>query len=223
MMRKFLVILLMLPLAASAQMKFGYLNYSEAQQQVPQYKEAQANYNELLKRCEQELLRNEEELTRNYVAFLDGQREFPEPILRKRQKELQDHVDRSVRFREEVKKWLVQAHDSLFTPVNAIVDDAIARVCMHNGLAYIINLEDAGYLFVNPAMGYDVTKAVINTILKNGEPQIIQATDGRTFILENKSVISDSIATDSIGIKEQLDIETEDADATHEAAEGAFH
>ncbi len=213
----------MLPLAAAAQIRFGYLNYSEVQQQVPQYKEVQARYNELLKRCEQELLRNEEELTRNYVAFLDGQRDFPEPILRKRQKELQDHVDRSVRFREEVKKWLVQAHDSLFTPVNAIVDDAIARVCMHNGLAYVINLEEAGYLFVNPAMGHDVTKAVVNTILKNGEPQIIQATDGRTFIMENKSVISDSIATDSTAIKEQLDLEVEAAGAEHEAVEGAFH
>lgn len=222
-MRKILVILLILPLAAVAQVRFGYLNYSEAQQQVPQYKEAQAHYNELLKRCEQELLRNEEELTRNYVSFLDGQREFPEPILRKRQKELQDHVDRSVQFREEVKKWLVQAHDSLFAPVNAIVDDAIARVCMHNGLAYVINLEEAGYLFVNPAMGLDVTKAVVNTILKNGEPQIIQATDGRTFILENRSVITDSIATDSTTIVEQLDLEVEATDAEHEAVEGAFH
>lgn len=222
-MRKILVILLILPLAAVAQVRFGYLNYSEAQQQVPQYKEAQAHYNELLKRCEQELLRNEEELTRNYVSFLDGQREFPEPILRKRQKELQDHVDRSVQFREEVKKWLVQAHDSLFAPVNAIVDDAIARVCMHNGLAYVINLEEAGYLFVNPAMGLDVTKAVVNTILKNGEPQIIQATDGRTFILENRSVITDSIATDSTTIEEQLDLEVEATDAEHEAVEGAFH
>lgn len=222
-MRKILVILLILPLAAVAQVRFGYLNYSEAQQQVPQYKEAQAHYNELLKRCEQELLRNEEELTRNYVSFLDGQREFPEPILRKRQKELQDHVDRSVQFREEVKKWLVQAHDSLFAPVNAIVDDAIARVCMHNGLAYVINLEEAGYLFVNPAMGFDVTKAVVNTILKNGEPQIIQATDGRTFILENRSVITDSIATDSTTIVEQLDLEVEATDAEHEAVEGAFH
>lgn len=213
----------MLPLAALAQVRFGYLNYSEAQQQVPQYKEAKAHYDELLRRCEQELLRNEEELTRNYVSFLDGQRDFPEPILRKRQKELQDHVDRSVQFREEVKKWLVQAHDSLFAPVNAIVDDAIARVCMHNGLAYVINLEEAGYLFVNPAMGLDVTKAVVNTILKNGEPQIIQATDGRTFILENKSVITDSIATDSTTTIEQLDLEVEATDAENKAAEGAFH
>ena len=212
----------MLPLAAVAQVRFGYLNYSEVVQQVPQYKEAQKHYDELLKRCEQELVRNEEELTRNYVSFLDGQREFPELILRKRQKDLQDLVDRSIVFRDQVKKWLIQAHDSLFAPVKAIVDNAIARVCMHNELAYVIDAEKAGYLFVNPAMGYDVTMAVVNTILKNGEPQTIQATDGRQFLLK------DSIPNDTLPpvVKDEADVvESEEgsAEGENEAAEGAFH
>ncbi|MBQ5731349.1 MAG: OmpH family outer membrane protein [Bacteroidaceae bacterium] len=221
-MRKILLILLILPLAAVAQVRFGYLNYSEVVQQVPQYKEAQKHYDELLKRCEQELVRNEEELTRNYVSFLDGQREFPELILRKRQKDLQDLVDRSIVFRDQVKKWLIQAHDSLFAPVNAIVDNAIARVCMHNELAYVIDIEKGGYLFVNPAMGYDVTTAVVNTILKNGEPQTIQATDGRQFLLKD-SIPNDTlppVVTDEADVVES---EEGSAEGENEAAEGAFH
>ena len=220
-MRKLLLLLLLFPLASVAQIRFGYLNYKEALQQVPQYKEAQAHYDELVKRCEQELVRNEEELTRNYVAFLDGQRDFPEPILRKRQKEVQDLVDRSIIFRDQVKKWLVHAHDSLFAPVNAIVDDAIARVCMHNELAYVIDTEKSGYLFVNPAMGFDVTKAVINTILRSGEPQTIQATDSRLFLVKD-SVPNDSIT--KVSTDEQEIIEEEgNNDGENEAAEGAFH
>ena len=220
-MRKLLLLLLLFPLASVAQIRFGYLNYEEARQQVPQYKEAQAHYDELVKRCEQELVRNEEELTRNYVAFLDGQRDFPEPILRKRQKEVQDLVDRSIIFRDQVKKWLVHAHDSLFAPVNAIVDDAIARVCMHNELAYVIDTEKSGYLFVNPAMGFDVTKAVINTILRSGEPQTIQATDSRLFLIKD-SVPNDSIT--KVSTDEQEIIEEEgNNDGENEAAEGAFH
>lgn len=220
-MRKLLLLLLLFPLASVAQIRFGYLNYKEARQQVPQYKEAQAHYDELVKRCEQELVRNEEELTRNYVAFLDGQRDFPEPILRKRQKEVQDLVDRSIIFRDQVKKWLVHAHDSLFAPVNAIVDDAIARVCMHNELAYVIDTEKSGYLFVNPAMGFDVTKAVINTILRSGEPQTIQATDSRLFLIKD-SVPNDSIT--KVSTDEQEIIEEEgNNDGENEAAEGAFH
>jgi hypothetical protein len=47
------------------------------------------NYGKLKQRCLKEVDHNEQELTRFYVAFLDGHRDFPEPILRKRQKELQ--------------------------------------------------------------------------------------------------------------------------------------
>jgi hypothetical protein len=109
------------------------------------------------------------------VAFLNGQYDFPEPILRKRQKELQDLVDRSIVFREQVKDWLVQAHDSLFYPLHAVVDSAVAAVCMRNNLAYAIDTEQAGYKFINPAIGFDITDALLVTIL-TGETQVVVAT-----------------------------------------------
>lgn len=177
-MRKLFIILLVLPLAAVAQCRFGYFNYSEVLRQLPQYESVKADYDELLKRCDNEIKRNEQELTRCYVAFLDGQRDFPEPILRKRQKELQDLVDRSVVFRDEVKQWLTHAYDSLFAPLYATVDDAVARVCVHNNLDYAIDLDKAGYVFVNPANGFDITNAVLGTIKLLGEPQKVIATDG---------------------------------------------
>ena len=93
---------MLVPLKTVAQNSFGYFKYSEVMKQLPQYTQAQADYNELVVRCENEIKRNEQELTRTYVAFLNGQYDFPEPILRKRQKELQDLVDRSVVFREQV-------------------------------------------------------------------------------------------------------------------------
>ena len=174
-MRKLLLILMFLPLMAVAQNTFGYFKYSQVLQQLPQYVQAQADYDELLARCESEIKRNEQELTRSYVAFLNGQYDFPEPILRKRQKELQDLVDRSIVFREQVKEWLVQAHDSLFSPLHAIVDSAVAAVCMHNNLAYAIDCEQAGYKFINPAIGFDVTEALLATI-ETGKPQPVVAT-----------------------------------------------
>lgn len=164
-----------MPLMATAQNTFGYFRYSQVLEQMPQYAQVQADYNELLARCEKEIKRNEQELTRSYVAFLNGQYDFPEPILRKRQKELQDLVDRSIVFREQVKDWLEQSHDSLFLPLYAKVDSAVAAVCMHNNLAYVIDCEQAGYKFINPAIGFDVTDAVLATIA-TGEPQVIIAT-----------------------------------------------
>ena len=54
-----------MPLMATAQNTFGYFRYSQVLEQMPQYAQVQADYNELLARCEKEIKRNEQELTRS--------------------------------------------------------------------------------------------------------------------------------------------------------------
>ena len=164
-MRKYLFLLLMLPMAVAAQTNtFGYFRYKKVVEQLPEYSQVCSDYEELKKQCDAEIARNEEQLTRSYVAYLDGQNEFPEPILRKRQKELQELVDKSILFRKELQAWLTAAHDSLYAPLRAKVDDAVSRVCLHNNLAYIIDLDEAGYKFINPTCGFDITNALLGTL-----------------------------------------------------------
>ena len=164
-MRKFIFILMLLPMALMAQTNtFGYFRYSKVMEQLPEYAQVLKEYNELKKRCDTEIARNEEELTRAYVAYLDGQNEFPEPILRKRQKELQELVDKSIVFREELAAWLAGAQDSLMSPLRAKIDDAVGRVCLHNNRAYRIDLDNAGYKFINPGCGFDITRALLGTL-----------------------------------------------------------
>ena len=164
-MRKSIFLLLLLPLAVVAQTNtFGYFRYNKVLEQMPEYTQVCKDYEELKKQCDTEIARNEEQLTRSYVAYLDGQNEFPEPILRKRQKELQELVDKSIVFREDLQVWLTAAHDSLFTPLRAKIDDAVSRVCIHNNLAYIIDLDEAGYKFINPTCGFDITNALLGTL-----------------------------------------------------------
>ncbi len=172
-MRKLLFLFVCLPLSLMAQMRFGYFNYGELLQRLPEYSSVTAEYQSLLAKCDAEILHNEEELTRSYVAFLDGQSEFPEPILRKRQKELQELVDKSVIFRDQLKQWLAQAHDSLYAPLHATIDDAVGRVCMHNNLAYAINVESTTYTFINPNFGCDITDAVLAVINNQEVPTIV--------------------------------------------------
>ena len=112
-MRKLLLLLLFSPLALVAQNKFGYFSYKAVLDSLPQYAIAMESYDKLKQRCLKEIDHNEQQLTRYYVAFLDGHREFPEPILRKRQKELQQMIDNSIVFRNELKAWLRHAKDSL--------------------------------------------------------------------------------------------------------------
>lgn len=149
----------------SAQGKFGFYSHKEVLMAVPEYLLAIEEFELLKQRCNAEIERNEQELTRKYVAFLDGQQDFPEPILRKRQKELQQMVDNSVLFRDRLKVWLSQAKDSLLAPCNERVDNALAKVCERMELAYAINSDELMYRYVNPKYGEEITPLVLEEVL----------------------------------------------------------
>ncbi len=163
-MRKFTLFLLFVPFVLSAQNKFGYFSYSELLEALPQYAQAGEEYELLKQRCQEELDRNEQELTRLYVAYLDGHREFPEPILRRRQNELQQMVDNSVALRAQLKDWLSQARDSLLLPCTEAIDASLARVCAAYSLSYAIDTDIEAYKYINPEFGVDITALVIEDI-----------------------------------------------------------
>lgn len=171
----------------SAQGKFGFYSHQEVLNAIPGYHESVEEYELLKQRCNAEIERNEQELTRKYVAFLDGQQDFPEPILRKRQKELQQMVDNSVLFRDRIKKWLFQAKDSLFAPHNGMVDAALAKVCVRMELAYAIDCDETKYRYINPAFGEDITVAVIEEVMNPVEevPVVECAEDEIATDVEN--------------------------------------
>lgn len=164
-MRKILLLLMFLPMLLSAQGKFGFYSHKEVLVAIPEYLLAIEEFELLKQRCNAEIERNEQELTRKYVAFLDGQQDFPEPILRKRQKELQQMVDNSVLFRDRLKVWLSQAKDSLLAPCNERVYIALAKVCERMDLAYAINSDELMYRYVNPKYGEEITPLVLEEVL----------------------------------------------------------
>lgn len=164
-MRKLLFLLIFSPLALFSQSKFGYFSFDSVLDSLPQYKVAMDDYDKLKKRCLKEIEHNEQELTRFYVAFLDGHRDFPEPILRKRQKELQQMIDNSVLFRDQLKVWLRHAKDSLSASSRQLVDSALHRVCTELSLMYAINIDGGEYRYINRQFGQDITSDIVSVIL----------------------------------------------------------
>lgn len=169
-MRKIFLLLFVLPFATAAYSQFGYYSTARVLEALPQYAQAVDEYERLCARCEKEISYNQKELTRQYVAFLDGHREFPEPILRKRQSELQRLVDNSVDFRKQLKVWLVQAKDSLYAPSYQILDEALAKVCVACDLDYAIDSDVLAYRYINPNKGVDITRMVIDAALYPDKP-----------------------------------------------------
>lgn len=169
-MRRIFLFLFLFSFAMLAKAQFGYYSGNNVLQSLPSYHQATVDYERLCQRCEKEIEHNERELTRQYVAFLDGYRDFPEPILRKRQNELQRLVDNSVNFRKELKKWLAEAKDSLYAPSREAVANAVEKVAVACDLDYVIDTDAAVYKYINTSKAVDMTRMLLDAALYPDKP-----------------------------------------------------
>ena len=149
---------MLLPLTAMAQ-KFGYMNYGTVLHAMPEYAQAQEQLAQLKEKYNAEAERTDAEFNRKYAEFLDGQRDFPQNILLKRQKELQDLCDNGVKFRAECDQLLKNAETELMTPVTSKLNIALGQVGDEMSLEYIVNTEGKDFLYIGPN-GIDITGAV---------------------------------------------------------------
>lgn len=146
--------------AESTSSQFGYLSYSEIIQQMPEYISSQQKLEVLQQKYDEELARSDREFNMKFAEFLDGQKDFPENILVKRQKELQNLMEKSIQFKTEIKALLEQARKDLSAPVIEKLDAVIQEVGTENKLDYILNTDNRSYPFINPSKGKDVTRLV---------------------------------------------------------------
>ena len=145
-MKRFLLLLLtVVSLSASAQtsepvLKFGFLSYTAALQSMSDYAIVESQMKELEAQYAAEQKRVEDEFNKKYEEFLDGQRDFPQTILQKRQTELQELLDKNIAFKKEGQRLLAEAREKAMQPLKARL------------------------AWMNITMGEDVTQAVIQSL-----------------------------------------------------------
>lgn len=147
--------------SASVNASFGYLSYNDVLHSMPQYAEAERTINSLRAIYEDELKRSEEDFSKMFAEFIEGQKSFPENILRKRQKELQLLMEQTLNFKTEAKAILEKKEAEVMAPLYMRIDEAIHRIGMDRNYAYIINTDNKVYPFINGAIGTDITADVL--------------------------------------------------------------
>lgn len=165
-MRRILfLIFTVISLSASAQttapvLKFGFMSYDAVLRSMPDYATVEASMAQLQEKYAAEQKRVEDEFNKKYEEFLDGQRDFPQTILQKRQSELQELMNENIAFKKESQRLLAEAEKEALAPLQARLADALAKVGSQRGLAFILNTDQNATPWMNPAMGEDVTEAV---------------------------------------------------------------
>ena len=144
--------------------RFGYLSYEAALKAMPDYALVQQKMDQMRQQFQAETLRVEDEFNLKYEEFLDGQRDFPKTILQKRQSELQELMERNIRFKEESKKELEQTEKLLLAPLKIRLIEQLGTIARERGYAFIVDTDQKALPYINPSMGEDITLTVQNAL-----------------------------------------------------------
>ena len=147
--------------SAAAQSRFGYLSCDSVLHLMPEFVQAQQSVADLRAKYDREAARGEQEFQKKFSEFLQGQKDFPENILVKRQAELQTLMDSGISFRREARQLLTKAHRQLLATAEARLNEAIQAVAQQRDFDYVLNTDRNQFPYVNPLRGEDITEAVL--------------------------------------------------------------
>ena len=159
-----LVILLLCPISLLAQTKFGYLSYTKVFEEMPEYASAKESMRILKEKYDAETQRSEEEFYKKFGEFLQGQKEFPANILQKRQREMQELMEKSLAFKEEARKVLTQAEKELQVPIMDKLNRIIAIVGRERHYAFVLNTDGHACPYVDSDLCEDATPFVLEKL-----------------------------------------------------------
>lgn len=149
-----------------AQCYFGFLSYSEVLHSMHEYAEVQDKMAQMREEYNKEQDRAEQDLSRQFAEFIDGQSTFSVNIMMKRQKELQQLLEHGLQFKQEARRLLKDTEAELMRPLYAKLDAAIDSVGVEKHFDFVLNTDNNACPFINKEKGEDITEAVRGLLAK---------------------------------------------------------
>lgn len=163
-----LLLVAALPAAAQSGARYGCLSRKALLEQMPEMRQAQQQLDSLQAQFDREARYNEMGFQRQFSEFLQVQKSLSEPLLRKRQADLQVAMERALAFRQQGQVLLSEAKARLFRPVEERLDAAIRVVGAERGYDCVINTDSGAAPYVNPALSEDASAFVREKLSQAG-------------------------------------------------------
>ncbi len=165
----FLLLLLapILPAAAQNAARYGCLSRQALLRQMPETHRAQQELDSLRAQFDRETQYNEAGFQRQFSEFLQVQKSLSEPLLRKRQADLQVAMERALAFRREGQALLDDARKRLFRPIEERLDAAIRVVGAERGYDLVIDTDSSAAPYVSPTLSEDATPFVREKLVQH--------------------------------------------------------
>lgn len=158
-MKKLLFMLMMLaPMAASAQAKFGHVDANEIMQAMPEFTKARTDIEALAKQYDADLKSMQEEIQKKAEALEKEQATLPANIKQRREQELQEMYQKYQQSAQDNQQALAKEQSEKMQPIQKKLLDAINAVGQAGGYVYIMQTGSA--LYISTTLSTDVTAQV---------------------------------------------------------------
>ena len=160
-MKKLLFMLMMLaPMAAFAQQKFGHVNSQEIIQAMPEFTKARTDIEALTKQYEADLKSMQEELQKKSEAYEKEQATLPANIKQRRETELQEMYQKIQQSYQDNQQALAKEQSEKMQAITAKVITAIKEVGQAGGYVYIMDISGGSIPYISSTLSTDVTSQV---------------------------------------------------------------
>lgn len=153
------LLLLIAPVSVFAQ-KFAYFRSMDVAVVMPEYAKAQTDIQAMQKTYEDEIKRTSDEFNKKFAEFQKEQKNLPQNILERRQKELQDLQEKGMQFQQDAQQQLQKAYTDMMDPIYKKLEDAMKEVGKAGGYTFVFDLNRTDIPYINEAEVKDITNDI---------------------------------------------------------------
>jgi len=147
--------------AQSQQLLVGFFSMDSVMNAAPERAAIESGLAAQKAEYEAEMARSSDDFNARYEDFLDHQQGYDEPILRKRQSELQTMMQKNVEFKKNAQQLLRKSREDALAPLRQKVLRAVRVVAEQKGLIFVLNTDHDAAPYVNPELGQDITGDIL--------------------------------------------------------------
>lgn len=130
--------------------KFGYIDFQDLMQQMPEYKKANGDMESFGKQLEDELKRMSSELQKKADDYQTQEPKMADAIKEMKQKELQDMQTRIQQFQQSAQQNVRKKEEELLKPIIEKAKKAISEVAKENNLSYVFDSSPGSPILYKP-------------------------------------------------------------------------
>ena len=112
------------------------------------------------KQYEDEIKRASDEFNKKFAEFQQEQKNLPQNILERRQKELQELSEKGMQFQQDAQQQLQKAYADMMAPIYEKMEKSVQTVAKAGGYIFVFDLNRTDIPYVDETQAKDITNDI---------------------------------------------------------------